>query len=94
MNLAKVFDQYLRTTMVPDVRVSHSSGDTLEYRWADVVPGFDMPVRVTLDWPDVVAHQPTSRGRRRRVKLANPTDFRVDENFYVVPKAVDATSRP
>ena len=28
------------------------------------------------------------------IHLGNPSDFRVDENFYVVPKAVDATSRP
>ena len=28
------------------------------------------------------------------VKLANPTDFRVDENFYVVPKLVESTTKP
>src|SRR4029434_8504452 len=50
MNLTMVFDQYLRTTMVPTFEY-RIAGDTLSYRWANVVPGFDMPIRVTLDWP-------------------------------------------
>ena len=27
-------------------------------------------------------------------RMGNPSDFRADDNVYVVPKAVDATSRP
>jgi hypothetical protein len=90
-NLSKVFDQYLRTTMIPTFEY-RISGDTLSYRWANVVPGFDMPIRVTLDWPTWTLITPTETWQTARVHLANPTDFKVDENFYVVPKAVD--SRP
>ena len=50
VDFGKVFDQYLRTTMIPTFEY-RIAGDTLSYRWANVVPGFDMPVRVTLDWP-------------------------------------------
>jgi hypothetical protein len=44
----------------PDMAPSGVRGNTVEYpvrdgtlecRWADVVPGFDMPVKATLDWP-------------------------------------------
>jgi hypothetical protein len=87
MNLGKVFDQYLRTTMIPKFEY-RITGDTLAYRWTDVVPGFDMPVRVTLDWPTWTPIRPSTSWQTALVHLANPTDFRVDENFYVVPKAV------
>ena len=38
--------------------------------------------------------RPTETWQTATVHLGNPSDFRVDDNFYVVPKAVDATSRP
>ena len=88
MNLSKVFDQYLRTTMVPTFEY-RITGDTLSYRWANVVPGFDMPIRVTLDWPTWSLIRPTETWQTTTVRLGNPTDFKVDENFYVAPKLVD-----
>jgi aminopeptidase N len=87
VKLDKVFDQYLRTAMVPAFEYS-ISGDTLRYRWADVVPGFDMPVRVTLSWPTMTLLHPTTSWQAATVKLGNPSDFRVDENFYVIPRSV------
>jgi len=93
MSLGKVFDQYLRTTQVPNCEY-RISGDTLSYRWSNVVPGFDMPIRVTLDWPTMSLIRPTEAWQIATVKLANPTDFRVDENFYVVPKLVESTTKP
>ena len=91
VNFGKVFDQYLRTVMIPTLEY-RISGDTLAYRWANVVPGFDMPVRVTLDWPTMSLIRPTERWQMAKVKLGNPTDFRVDENFYVVAKPVTGSS--
>jgi aminopeptidase N len=90
-NLKPVFDEYLRTTMVPafEYRVR---GDTLEYRWADVVPDFDMPVKATLTWPEMAWLHPTTSWQRARVTLPHPSDFRVDPNFYVVARRVDAAA--
>ena len=51
-----------------------------------------MPIRVTVDWPTWTLIRPTEAWQTTTVHLANPTDFRVDENFYVVPKLVE--SRP
>jgi len=67
--------------------------DTLSYRWANVVPGFDMPIRVTLNGPEYTLIRPTTTWQRTKVKLAAPTDFKVDENFYVVPKLVEGTPK-
>ena len=44
LDLSKVFAQYLTTTKLPTLEY-RADGATLAYRWADVVPGFDMPVR-------------------------------------------------
>ncbi|MHB1312637.1 MAG: M1 family metallopeptidase [Gemmatimonadaceae bacterium] len=92
-DLSKVFDQYLRTTMIP-VLEYRIDGDTLSYRWSSVVPGFDMPVRATLDWPTMGLLHPTTSWQRTKVRVPNPSDFRVDENFYVVPRRVEAGARP
>ncbi|HEX7980588.1 MAG TPA: M1 family metallopeptidase [Gemmatimonadaceae bacterium] len=88
-NLRPVFDEYLRTTMVPAFEY-RLRGDTLEYRWADAVPGFDMPVKATLVWPEMAWLHPTTSWQRTRVKLPNASDFRLDPNFYVVARWVDA----
>lgn len=48
-DLSKVFDQYLRTIQVPELEfntIETSKGDLLIYKWNNVVPGFDMPVKV------------------------------------------------
>ena len=86
--LGTVFDQYLRTTMIP-VFEYRIAGDTLHYRWANVVPGFDMPVRVTLGGPAMTLVRPTTQWQQATLTLSDPSTFEVDENFYVVPKRVD-----
>jgi len=87
VNLGKVFDQYLRTIMIPtfEYRIAN---DTLSYRWADVVPGFDMPLKVMLDGKTFTTIRPSEQWKHMPVKLASPDDFKVDVNFYVVPKRV------
>ena len=88
VRLDKVFDQYLRTTMIPTCEY-RITGDTLTYRWATVVPGFDMPLKVALDGTNYSVIRPTEKWKTARVKLASPSDFKVDVNFYVVPKPVE-----
>jgi len=47
LKLNKVFDQYLRTTLIPTLEYEFKDGN-LSYRWSTVVEGFDMPVKVEL----------------------------------------------
>jgi aminopeptidase N len=89
-NLGKVFDQYLRTTMVPTFEYT-ITGDTLAYRWATVVPGFDMQLAVTLADSTYSVIHPTERWQRTRLRLANPSSFAVKPDYYVIPKAVAAS---
>ncbi len=87
LDLAKVFDQYLRTTMVPVLEYK-ISGETLSYRWANVVPGFAMPVKVTLSPGTFRFIQPIETWLTTPVRLTRREDFRVDENFYVLSREV------
>ncbi|HKO15679.1 MAG TPA: M1 family metallopeptidase [Gemmatimonadaceae bacterium] len=84
--LARVFDQYLRTTKIP-VFEYHVEGHDLAYRWADVVPGFAMPVRVRLADSTFSWLTPTTDWQRAPLRLTSPGAFAVDENFYVVPRS-------
>jgi aminopeptidase N len=84
-DLSKIFDQYLRTSTVPlfEYRIE---GKTLSYRWAEVVPGFAMPLRVTLSNSKFKTIHPTEGWQTRTLKLASPAEFRLDPNFYVVER--------
>ncbi|HEX8391105.1 MAG TPA: M1 family metallopeptidase [Longimicrobium sp.] len=94
MDLSRVFAQYLTTTKIPVLEYRLRNG-TLSYRWADVVPGFDMPVRATLAPGVYTLLRPTTEWQSAPATLAAAPDFRVDENFYVVARDADApAARP
>ncbi|MFN0015304.1 MAG: M1 family metallopeptidase [Saprospiraceae bacterium] len=87
-NLQKVFDQYLRQTNIPvlEYRLKKSK---LEFRWADCVPGFNMPVRVTVERDRFEFVYPTSEWQAVQAKSLKIRHFQVDENFYVLMREVD-----
>lgn len=86
VDLSKVFDQYLRTTRVPvfEYRVE---GTQLSYRWADVVPGFDMPIRAMLADSAWTLLRPTESWQTAQLQLTDPLQLAVDENYYVISKS-------
>ncbi len=88
IDLSKVFEQYLTTTQIPVLEYK-ITGDTLAYRWANVVPGFDMPVRVSLGGRSTLLH-PTESWQTMTVSSDGSADLRVDENFYVESRNVAA----
>ncbi len=78
-DLGKVFTQYLRTTMIPRFEY-RTDGAMLSYHWANVVPGFDMPLRIAVrprdsDAPRTDAWQTMRAPRPRAPQCA------VDENW-------------
>lgn len=78
VDLAKFFDQYLRTTTIPELEVQQS-GNTLRYRWTNCVDGFDMPVLVHAGDKPLWLH-PTSQWSTVK---AGGEEITVDVNFYV-----------
>src|SRR6476661_2209253 len=45
-DLSKVFDQYLRTIMIPVLQLK-TDGANLRYKWTNCIKGFNMPVKLT-----------------------------------------------
>jgi aminopeptidase N len=86
-DLSKVFAQYLTTTKIP-VFEYRIEGNKLSYRWADVVPGFDMPVRVKLSTSGWTLVRPTETWKTATLRRKDPAAFAVDDNFYVIPRNV------
>jgi aminopeptidase N len=86
INLDKVFTQYLMTTRIPNFEYDIQSG-VLWYRWTNVIPGFDMPIRAhTMEGPDATLH-PTEKWQKLPLDISADS-FKLDENFYVNPVKV------
>jgi hypothetical protein len=94
LDLSKVFAQYLTTTMIPSFEYRVESG-MLWYRWANVVAGFDMPLRVELPGLGARLLRPTEAWQSLAVGAIQADDVAVDENFYVTARnvGVAASSR-
>ena len=90
IDLSKVFAQYLTTTNIP-VLEYHLDG-SLAYRWANVVPGFAMPVRVMLSDSGWTTLHPTERWQTMRLASSHPDSLVVDENFYVEARRADVAA--
>ncbi|MGB5507932.1 M1 family metallopeptidase [Robiginitalea sp.] len=83
-DLSAFFDQYLRSKWVPNLEYRWN-GNILEYRYQDIVTGFDMPVRVFAD-QEVHWIYPTSAWKQTLFKK-KPESFEVDSNFYITTTA-------
>lgn len=86
-DFSKVYEQYLRTTRIPVLEYKSRRGE-VEFKWNNVVDGFDMPVKVDLGGRTQFI-QPTTNWQR--LKLAdwhNGEVFKVDSNFYVTVKKI------
>lgn len=89
MDLSRVFQQYLTTADIPELEY-RIQGSQLSYRWANVVPGFDMPVRVTLAPGEYGQIAPTTAWQTTNVRGLTAANFRVDPNFYVTARNANA----
>jgi hypothetical protein len=85
IDLTKVFAQYLTTTQIPVFEYRVQNG-ALSYRWANVVTGCDMPVRVNI--PGIGTRVLRARDEWQTLEGVSPraAELSVDENFYVTAK--------
>ncbi len=84
IDLTEFFEQYLRTSMIPVLEYRLQKGE-IQYRYTEVVPGFDMPVRIFLREE---AHWlfPTATWKKEKIKGVE--DMSIDKNFYIIPKEI------
>lgn len=84
IDLDKVFDQYLRGTKIPKL-VYKLNGNEVSYKFEDVVQGFSMPLKVSINGELVVLKASDSEKRFSAGKRIR--SFEVDRNFYVEAKS-------
>ncbi|WP_222535713.1 M1 family metallopeptidase [Pedobacter polysacchareus] len=88
LKLNKVFDQYLRTTMVPILEYK-IEGNKLTYRWTETVKDFDMPIKVSLKPGEFSFIYPTTKWKTIMLKEGiNKDNFQADPNFYIKTKNI------
>ena len=87
VDLRKVFEQYLETVRIPAFEYK-VEGVTLSYRWANVVAGFDMPLKVSVPGMGTRLLHPTEAWQTMAVTSPQAVDLTVDENFYVTARRV------
>ncbi|RTL48836.1 MAG: hypothetical protein EKK39_11880 [Sphingobacteriales bacterium] len=80
-DLQPVFDQYLRTTQIPELEYVFRN-DTLWYRWTNVIPDFHMPVRVFTGNHPLVLHA-TTNWQQITLPVSGVDVLKIDRNFYV-----------
>jgi aminopeptidase N len=84
IDFSKVFDQYLRTIKVPEFHYKLAANGTLEYKWVNVVEGFDMPLRVLVGDQTIMLKPATDL---QVVQMQSGIDaIAVDPNYYVISK--------
>ena len=89
LNLAGIFDQYLRTTMIPTLEFK-IMGKTISYRWTNAVPNLKLPLKISLGGHDKWITPSTSWKKLKAGKAWDGTTFTVNKNFYVLTKRVES----
>ena len=82
-DFSKVFDQYLRDIRIP-VLEYRLSKDKVEYRWANCVAGFNMPLKIMLDNQKAITINPKTDWQKLKAKKIK--ELKVDKNYYVSVK--------
>jgi aminopeptidase N len=88
IDLSKVFEQYLTDIRIPafETRVR---GDSVDYRWAEVVRGFDMPVRVGFGDGSSRVIRPRETWQTLVAPTGQGGSLTVDRNYYVNERRVE-----
>ena len=83
-DLQKTFDQYLRNTTIPLLKLDADAG-VLKYKWEDCIDGFNMPVKLTNgQWI-----YPTAQWQEMKMDRAVAQKVTADANFYIRTKKDD-----
>ena len=85
IDFSKVFDQYLRTIKIPTLEYSLKNG-ALSYRWTNVVPGFNMPLKIYNEKGNLQFIYPTEKMKELKTGIK---ELKVDENFYIYTNQIN-----
>jgi aminopeptidase N len=81
IDLSSIFKQYLTTVKIPTLEYKQN-GNLLTYKWTNVVPNFNLPIRST----DGQELKPTEQSQTITLKSDKPVEF--DKNYYIIVKQI------
>ena len=88
IHLTQFWEQYLRTTMIPNLQYTIQENQ-LKYRYTDVIKGFDMPVQVkingVLNWIQPTSAWKTLENNRKIKTLDVQQDFLINSSLIEKP---------
>jgi aminopeptidase N len=87
IDFSRLFDQYLRTTQIPQLTYQFKDGK-LYYKWENVVPGFDMPVKITVGNQHEKWIYPKTTFTSIKMKRLDKS-FKVNASFYVNTSSIN-----
>lgn len=85
-DLSAFFNQYLRDTRIPVLEFEKKK-KTIRYRYSNIVNGFNMPLRVSIDKGEQIVLSPTNEWQSLKQK-STVRSLEVDPNFYVLTKEI------
>lgn len=90
-DFSKVFDQYLRTTMIPVLQYK-VEGNKVSFRYDSCVTGFNLPVKVSFGKEDKSEQWIKPTGSWQSIDMGDWYDkktFIVNPNFYIRSRKID-----
>jgi aminopeptidase N len=87
-DFSKIFDQYLRTTVVPVLEYDFGK-TSFAFRWSNCVEHFNMPIQVSLNGQKDILIRPTTQWQIFPIRNLPGKTLIVDRNFYVRLKMTD-----
>ena len=84
-NLQPIFDQYLRTAMIPEFCYERD-GSSIRFWFENVVEGFKMPLELKLS--DSTTVRVVATARPQHIEYSSLDRVEVDRNFYVVVREI------
>lgn len=89
IDFSTVFEQYLRTTKIPELEYKIENNEIV-YRWQNTVPGFKMPLKVSFgEGSKEKWIRPAEQWQRLKPgKNRMASAFLVDPNFYIKVKMI------
>jgi len=91
INFSKVFDQYLRTTKIPELQYK-IEGNKVSFKYDSCVAGFNLPLKVSFGKADKTEQWIKPTEKWQSLSLGNWYDkssFVVNSNFYVKTRKVE-----
>jgi aminopeptidase N len=80
-----VFDQYLRSKNIPVLEYKFGE-KSLDYRWTNCNPDFNMPVRVDINGEHWL--KPVTEWKSEKIRKTEHNVLIVDKNFYIISRNV------